>query len=278
MRIAQKMNLLSNVIFWKFEFWYTFFKKFNLHLKFSIKFWPLKCRLKSSIQKVMRGMLKCLFCWNFSKIMRSMGERLTEREIQAMINEADRNGDGKIDIEEFVRMLLSSNWLLVPKYLSPLKTQDSTQYLIHHPPSITQNQHPQTLKKLTPTLLSHPTPILPLSKYPPPPISKRRYHQRHPQQSFYLGVTLTFRNPPVSPRGCPLMLIGWPPATLFLFDLLSQSRSVLTSSSSFVCLDRKPAELLPYSFGTLFSQSGQHPRHHYMRVSRWQCYYVLWWY
>ncbi len=41
--------------------------------------------------------------------MKSMGERLSEREIQAMIHEADRDGDGKIDIEEFVRMLLSNN-------------------------------------------------------------------------------------------------------------------------------------------------------------------------
>lgn len=39
------------------------------------------------------------------QIMRSLGEELTEDEIQQMIREADTNGDGEIDYEEFVRML-----------------------------------------------------------------------------------------------------------------------------------------------------------------------------
>ncbi|CDF37480.1 Calmodulin [Chondrus crispus] len=39
------------------------------------------------------------------QIMKSLGEDLTEEEIQQMIREADTNGDGEIDYEEFVRML-----------------------------------------------------------------------------------------------------------------------------------------------------------------------------
>lgn len=38
-------------------------------------------------------------------IMKSLGEDLTDEEIQQMIREADTNGDGEIDYEEFVRML-----------------------------------------------------------------------------------------------------------------------------------------------------------------------------
>lgn len=39
------------------------------------------------------------------QIMKSLGEDLTDDEIQQMIREADTNGDGEIDYEEFVRML-----------------------------------------------------------------------------------------------------------------------------------------------------------------------------
>jgi calmodulin len=38
-------------------------------------------------------------------IMKSLGEDLSEEEIQQMILEADTNGDGEIDYDEFVRML-----------------------------------------------------------------------------------------------------------------------------------------------------------------------------
>lgn len=38
-------------------------------------------------------------------IMKSLGEDLTEEEIQQMMREADKNGDGEIDYEEFVQLL-----------------------------------------------------------------------------------------------------------------------------------------------------------------------------
>jgi len=38
-------------------------------------------------------------------IMKSLGEDLTDEEITQMIQEADTNGDGEIDYEEFLRML-----------------------------------------------------------------------------------------------------------------------------------------------------------------------------
>lgn len=38
-------------------------------------------------------------------IMKSLGEDLTDEEITQMISEADTNGDGEIDYEEFCHML-----------------------------------------------------------------------------------------------------------------------------------------------------------------------------
>ena len=40
-------------------------------------------------------------------IMMKMGEKLTEKEVREMIDEADTNGDGRIDIDEFVDMMMS---------------------------------------------------------------------------------------------------------------------------------------------------------------------------
>ena len=37
-------------------------------------------------------------------VMHNLGERLSEQELDDMIREADLNGDGKVNYEEFVRM------------------------------------------------------------------------------------------------------------------------------------------------------------------------------
>lgn len=39
------------------------------------------------------------------KVMSSLNETLTEEELDAMIKEADSNGDGKISFEEFKAMM-----------------------------------------------------------------------------------------------------------------------------------------------------------------------------
>lgn len=39
------------------------------------------------------------------EVMTSLGEKLTEGEVEEMIKDADTNGDGEIDINEFVKMM-----------------------------------------------------------------------------------------------------------------------------------------------------------------------------
>ena len=43
-------------------------------------------------------------------VMMNLGETLTNDEIQAMIDEADLDGDGQINYEEFYSMMTSTKW------------------------------------------------------------------------------------------------------------------------------------------------------------------------
>lgn len=42
---------------------------------------------------------------NLKRVARELGEDLTDEEIQEMIDEADRDGDGEISQEEFLRIM-----------------------------------------------------------------------------------------------------------------------------------------------------------------------------
>ena len=45
--------------------------------------------------------------------MTNLGEKLTDDEVDEMIREADLDGDGHINYEEFVRMMMAKWYLLV---------------------------------------------------------------------------------------------------------------------------------------------------------------------
>ena len=42
---------------------------------------------------------------NLKRVARELGEALSDEELQEMIDEADRNGDGEVDVDEFLRIM-----------------------------------------------------------------------------------------------------------------------------------------------------------------------------
>ena len=42
---------------------------------------------------------------NLKRVAKELGERMTDEELQEMIDEADRDGDGEINEEEFLRIM-----------------------------------------------------------------------------------------------------------------------------------------------------------------------------
>merc|ERR1719492_24971 len=46
---------------------------------------------------------------NLKQVAKEMGERMTDEELQEMIDEADRDGDGEVNEEEFLRIMKKTN-------------------------------------------------------------------------------------------------------------------------------------------------------------------------
>ena len=46
---------------------------------------------------------------NLKRVAKELGENLTDDELQEMIDEADRDGDGEINQDEFLRIMKKTN-------------------------------------------------------------------------------------------------------------------------------------------------------------------------
>merc|ERR1711884_840839 len=46
---------------------------------------------------------------NLQRVAKELGERMTTEELQEMIEEADRDGDGQVNEEEFLRIMKKTN-------------------------------------------------------------------------------------------------------------------------------------------------------------------------
>ena len=46
---------------------------------------------------------------NLKRVAKELGENMSDEEIQEMIDEADRDGDGEINMDEFMRIMKKTN-------------------------------------------------------------------------------------------------------------------------------------------------------------------------
>ena len=62
---------------------------------------------------------------NLKRVARELGETMTDEELQEMIDEADRDGDGEINEEEFIRIMKKTNlfwWINIMLYNSRISS------------------------------------------------------------------------------------------------------------------------------------------------------------
>merc|ERR1739840_37134 len=50
---------------------------------------------------------------NLKRVAKELGVRMTDEELQEMIDEADRDGDGEVNEEEFLRIMKKTNLFLI---------------------------------------------------------------------------------------------------------------------------------------------------------------------
>ena len=54
---------------------------------------------------------------NLKRVAKELGERMTDEELQEMIDEADRDGDGEVNAEEFLRIMKKTNLFWLPQLI-----------------------------------------------------------------------------------------------------------------------------------------------------------------
>ena len=55
----------------------------------------------------LRGVVNLVCALQLRHVMTNLGEKLTDEEVDEMIREADVDGDGQVNYEEFVRMMVA---------------------------------------------------------------------------------------------------------------------------------------------------------------------------
>ena len=67
---------------------------------------------ESSIRRAFRSLDKdhsgYITVKELKEVLNKLGEKMTTKEVQELVNEADSNGDGRIDIDEFVVLMMSN--------------------------------------------------------------------------------------------------------------------------------------------------------------------------
>ena len=62
-------------------------------------------RLKNSQKCSLLCFIRYITCEELSKVMTTLGEKLSQEEVEEMIREADLDGDGMVGFEEFATMM-----------------------------------------------------------------------------------------------------------------------------------------------------------------------------